>query len=406
LDDPIVSLQARISIIRNAQQTLDIATYIYGNDESATQTLQEIVNAAERGVKVRLIVDALNNHIPKELTAYMISKGIRIKVFNKFAIKKELNNVIRMHAKIIVSDHLRYIVGGRNIVNSYFYIGDQTNFRDREIYVVGRSGKQAGESFDNLWFSALLDEIEHDKELSQKKNLKIISEYLIDLKTMPFLENNAIQNALEDLDYQAAKHIDIVIDRPHSYKYTEKNTTDYILSKIENTKNKILVESPYVVFSPEIYSALQKAINRGVTVEIVTNSMMTSDSYLVLPVYYKERDQLIQLGFDIYEYQGEGQYLHTKMFIFDDEEIAIGSYNLDMLSANINTEIMVVTKELSVVNESLKYYYQTKTQSIAAQYNPFKPILLEGKINMKSIKKYTIIKVLEWTLAPYLRDYL
>ncbi len=406
LDDPILSLQARLSIIKNAQKTLDIATYIYGNDESSTQTLMEIINAAERGVKVRIIVDALNNHIPNELTAYLINKGIRVKVFNSFTIKKMLNNVIRMHAKIIVSDHLRYIVGGRNIVNSYFYIGDQTNFKDREIFIVGRSGKQAVDSFEDLWFSALLDEIQFDKFLSEKKNLDVISEYLSGLKTMPFLEDDAINQAIKSMKYQNAVHTDIVIDRPHSYKFTEKNTTKYIIERIAKTKNKILIESPYVVFSHEIYQSLQKAINRGVKVQIITNSMMTSDSYLVLPVYYKERDQLIQLGFDILEFQGENQYLHTKMFIFDDEELAIGSYNLDMLSANINTEIMVITKESGVVKESLKYYHQTRGQTIAAQFNPFKPIILEGKINLKSIKKYTIIKILEWTLAPYLRDYL
>lgn len=196
------------------------------------------------------------------------------------------------------------------------------------------------------------------------------------------------------------------MDRPHSFKFTEKRTTDYLLQSIRNSKSSILIENPYVILSKDIFDALESAIRRGVRVQLITNSMMTSDSYLVLPVYYRERDQLLKLGFDIYEFQGEDQYLHTKMFIFDHKELIIGSYNLDMFSAIINTEIFISIKNEKVIKESLIYYYNTKRQSISASYNPLKPILLEGKINLKSIRKYAIIKILEYTIAPYLRDYL
>ena len=74
LENPVESFQIRISIIRNAQKTLDIATYEYGNDESASQVLHEIIKAAERGVKIRIVVDAMRNFIPKELSAYRVSK--------------------------------------------------------------------------------------------------------------------------------------------------------------------------------------------------------------------------------------------------------------------------------------------------------------------------------------------
>ena len=406
LDDPIKSLQARISVIKKTTATLDIATYIYGNDEASSQTLLEIIKAADRGVHVRIIIDALNNHIPKEVTNFMLNKGIRIKIFNAFSLKKKLKNVIRMHAKILVSDRLRCIIGGRNIVNTYFYIGDQTNFKDREIYFNGRSGKDAGDKFEDLWYSALLDELVFDKVLTNEQNLKVINSYFNDLKTMPFLQDDKINAALKSMKYSNVSSLEITMDRPHSYKYTEKNTTRLILEKINATKSDILIESPYVILSEEIFTALLKSVHRGVKVQIITNSMMTSDSYLVLPVYYQERDYLINLGIDIYEFQGIDQYLHTKMFIFDHNEVVLGSYNLDRLSANINTEIFVSIKDSEVVKESIKYYNETLAQSIFAKVNPIKPAILEGKINLKSIKKYSVIKLLEYTLSPYLRDYL
>lgn len=406
LDNPTISLQARIDLIRKATKSIDMATYIYGNDETSSQTLHEIVKAAERGVKVRIIIDALNNHIPKELTAFMLNKGIRIKVFNKFALKKGLDNVIRMHAKIMVSDRLRYIIGGRNIVNTYFYIGNDVNFRDREIYISGISGKQASLRFEDLWFSALLDEIIHDKTLSEKKNLKIVKEYFDDLGTMTFLEDQNVISSLKKLRYFEIPELEIVIDRPHSYKFTEKNTTQFLIHRINHAETCILIESPYVIFSEEIYNALANAISRGVKVQIITNSMMTSDSYLVLPVYFKERDYLIKNGFEILEFQGKNQYLHTKMFIVDNQEVIIGSFNLDMLSANINTEIFVSIIDSSLVDESIKYFNTTKRESVTAEISPFKPVIFEGTINLKSLKKYSIIKLLEYTIAPYLRDYL
>jgi len=406
LDDPRISLQIRIDMIRNAQKTLDMATYIYGNDEASSQVIRELILASDRGVQVRLIVDDLNNHIPKTLLAYMIGKGIRIKEFNTFAMNKKLDNIQRMHAKIIVADRLKSIVGGRNIVNSYFYVGEQTNFRDREIFIAGRCGKEASQRFEDLWFSALLDEITHAKILDEKKNIKVVKKYLTDLKEMPFLSVSAIKSTLDHIRFLNVAHVDIFMDRPHSYKYTEKHTTERLISLILKAQNQILIESPYVILQDSIFSALKTAISKGVRVEILTNSMMTSDSWLVLPVYFKERDQLLKMGFQIKEYVAEDEYLHTKMMLFDDETVYIGSFNMDMLSANINTEVMVEIHDKQVFEAAMAYYMETRSKSGSPVINPLKPTLLENKVTFKSLKKYGIIKMLEHTVAPYFRDYL
>lgn len=406
LDDPRISLQMRIDLIRNANKTLDLATYIYGNDEASTQVLRELILAADRGIQVRLIVDDLNNHIPPSLMAYMIGKGIRIKEFNTFSLRKKLNNIHRMHAKIIVADKLKSIVGGRNIVNSYFYVGEQTHFRDREIFIAGRCGKLAALRFDDLWFSALLEEITHSKALSEKKNLSVIKKYLTNLKEMPFLTDDQLEKALSNIHFFNVPHLDIIIDRPHSYKYNEKNTTERLITLINNAKSKILIESPYVIIQDSILLALKSAISRGIVVEILTNSMMTSDSWLVLPVYFRERDQLIKLGFQIKEYVADDEYLHTKMMLIDDETVFIGSFNMDMLSANINTEVMVEIHDKQLYLNALKYYNETKSRCGSPIVNPLKPTLLENKVTFKSLKKYGMIKILEYTIAPYFRDYL
>jgi putative cardiolipin synthase len=406
LDDPRISLQMRIEMIRNAKKTLDMATYIYGNDESSSQVIRELILAADRGVNVRLIIDDFKNQIPSSLLAFMIAKGIRIKEFNTLAFKKKLDNIRRLHVKIIVADRLKSIIGGRNIVNSYFYVGEQTNFRDREIFISGRFGNEAGQGFDDLWFSALSDEITHSKIMSEKKNIKVVKKYLNDLKEMPFLSDSSLKDVLENILFINVPHIDIFMDRPNSYKYVEKHSTERLISLIHNAKKQILIESPYVILQDSIFNALKSAISRGVKVEILTNSMMSSDSYLVLSVYFRERDQLLKMGFHIKEYISDNEYLHTKMMLFDDDIVYIGSLNMDMISCNIITEVMVEIKDKQLYKSALDYYTDTKNKCQTPIVDPFRPTLLEYDLTFKSLKKYAIIKSIEYTVGPYIRDYL
>lgn len=234
----------------------------------------------------------------------------------------------------------------------------------------------------------------------------MIKEYFADLREMPFLSESSIEETIRKVNFLNVVNVDIFIDRPHSYKYIEKHTTDRLISLIHNAKNQILIESPYVILQDSIFRALKAAINRGVKVEILTNSMMTSDSWLVLPVYFRERDQLIKMGFQIKEYVADEEYLHTKMMLFDDDIVYIGSFNMDMLSANINTEVMVEIQDKQVFKAAKEYYQDTKNKSGSPVVNPLKPTLLENKVTFKSLKKYGIIKILEHTVAPYFRDYL
>ena len=407
LDDPKTSLKLRVQMIRNCRSTLDLATFIYGNDEVSTQVLFELVKAAQRGVKVRIIIDGLNNKIPKELMDYMLAYGIRIKIFNPFTLKKLLGNITRMHSKVMVIDDERYILGGRNIVNTYFYIGNQKNFKDREVYVSGRSGLTARRSFEDLWFSAVMQE-HHSSRIDHivNRNIKTVQNYFSDWDTIPQLRQCEMQQILRGSKVLNSKDVRLIWDRPESYKYVNKNTTNYLVDRINTTRSSIYIESPYVIFSDTIYTALQSAINRGVKVQIITNSMATSDSYLVLATYYKERDQLIKLGFDIWEYFSDNEYLHTKMFVFDKKFVTIGSYNLDMLSANINTECMVQFFDPDIVKEGLRFFKETKSKSKRAKVNEYLPIILEDKVSFESMKKYGYIKTFQWTFSAYIRQYL
>lgn len=404
LDDPVTSLQQRILMMRQATKTLDVAMYIYGNDEVSAQTLLEIHNAAKRGVTIRLIIDDLNNWVPSEILSFLVSEGVSIRFFNRFQFKYLMDNLVRMHTKLTIADHRKYILGGRNIDNTYFYIGDQTNFRDREIFIEGPSAISARKSFEDLWFCSLLSSRNSFGIGLNEKFGTDVPAYFNSLCTAPMLKDQMIMYRLGKVQKFYCEEVKIIADKIHSPKHQEKKTTEYIIKLIEQAEKEILIESPYIVFSQDIYQAFQRAIDRGVKVQILTNSMNTSDSYFVLPVYFKERDQLIKLGFDIMEFQGEQQYLHSKMFIFDRKHLIIGSYNLDNFSTKINTEIYVHIQNADIVRESMRLYHKTYLLSKRPSPDQWYPTLFEQNLELQSMSKYIIIKILQHTIAPYMRN--
>ncbi len=406
LDDPVTSLQQRILMMREAAKTLDIAMYIYGNDEVSAQTLLEIHHAAKRGVKIRLLIDDLNNWVPTEILSFLASQGVSIRFFNRFQLKYPMDNLVRMHTKLTIADNQKYILGGRNIDNTYFYIGDQTNFRDREIYIAGPSAISARKAFEDLWFCSLLSTRNSFGVELRTKYGNDVQIYFNKLLTAPMLTNEMIARRLGQVQKFYCDEVKIIADKIHSAKYQEKKTTAYIIRLIEQAEKEILIESPYIVFSQEIYNAFQRAVDRGVKVQILTNSMNTSDSYFVLPVYFKERDQLIKLGFDIMEFQGAQQYLHSKMFVFDRKHLVIGSYNLDNFSTKINTEIYVHIQNVDIVRESIRLYHKTYLLSKRPTPDQWYPTLFEQNMELQSMSKYIIIKFLQHTVAPYMRNYL
>lgn len=406
LDDPVTSLQQRIFMMRGAAKTLDVAMYIYGNDEVSAQTLLEIHNAARRGVKIRFIIDDLNNWVPSEILSFLASEGVSIRFFNRFQLKHPMDNLVRMHTKLTIADHRRYILGGRNIDNTYFYIGDQTNFRDREIYIEGPSAIEARKAFEDLWFCSLLSARKNISSGYKNKSGSDVMAYFNNLRTVPMLMDYKLNQHLGRVQKFYCDEVKIIADKIHSARYQEKKTTTYIIKLIDQAEKEILIESPYIVFSQDIYDAFQRAVDRGVNVQILTNSMNTSDSYFVLPVYFKERDQLIKLGFDIMEFQGEQQYLHSKMFIFDRKHLVIGSYNLDNFSTKINTEIYVHIQNADIVRESIRLYRKTYLLSKRPAPDQWYPTLFEQNMELQSMSKYIVIKILQHTIAPYMRNYL
>ena len=156
LHDGPYALIKRIDLIRNAKHSIELEYFIFNDDLSGKIVIEELIKAARKGVRVRLLLDALM--VKGKLTPFHIHQikkhNIEVRYYNDSALIRAINTQYRDHRKLFIVDNEHLIIGGRNIANEYFDLDERYNFLDRDIYAQGNIGLKARELFDVFWKSA------------------------------------------------------------------------------------------------------------------------------------------------------------------------------------------------------------------------------------------------------------
>jgi len=376
LGDGIEALAARVLLARAAEQSLDIQYYIWHSDTAGKLLLKELLDAADRGVRIRLLLDDLGVGADNDngfllLEAY---PQVSVHLFNPIASRNSrLAGMIsdpmrinrRMHNKSMTADNLLTVVGGRNIGDEYFSLSELVNFADMDVLAVGPVVDQVSVSFDIFWnsptsfpVSAFHDEIPSADELAQSR-----------AQLDDFVAENAgpYYEAMEAVRFPIGmllKNSDIywgqitaLFDQPEKALGEETELLAHQLRDfLGNVQTDLLIVSPYFVPGKKGTEALIAAVGRGVNVRIFTNSLAATDVVAVHAGYREYRRKLLEGGVEIFEMMPQlngdsvpgrkstfsgssGSSLHAKMFIFDQQRVFIGSMNLDPRSVAINTEI-------------------------------------------------------------------
>lgn len=361
----------RIAMTDVAEKTLDLQVYIWEADETGRILADHLVRAADRGVRVRLLVDDMGVGASDEKIASMDAHpNIEIRIFNPFANRgnKMLGFVTdmsrvnhRMHNKIMVMDNSFAVVGGRNIGDHYFAVNPQTNFRDLDIAAVGPVVRDISDVFDHFWngswsvpIAALVERpyTEEDLRLALAAMREKIATgdypYSVD-EDVSLLRETLAQ--MKDVFIWAPGRI--VWDDPASIKETGETTAlkSGFRRKLDVIDDSLTIESAYFVVGDGGVERAKELVDRGVKVRVLTNSLVSNDVLAAHAGHANYRKQLLEAGAEVYElradsgeiikktWSGDSQAgLHTKAMIFDNESVFIGSYNLDPRSANINTE--------------------------------------------------------------------
>ncbi len=431
------SLITRAWLCEAAEKTIDIQYFIFSTDNVGLIAIDYLVRAADKGVKVRILVDdfMVNTKIEDILTLNS-HKNISVKIYNPGVnIGKNLIDKIhkfstdfrganqRMHNKTFIVDDKVVITGGRNVADEYFDYDHEYNFRDRDVLLLGKTSKDVKKSFTNFWNSPYSVPItslvaENLIDINKEDPFETLHQYACNpanfwpqIRTKIENFNTTIHDIKKSdkLVWLDSTSISFISDIPG--KNTTKKglggggkTTTTLLELIKNSKQSIAIQTPYLITTAVSQKAFEDAVKRGVKVRILTNSLASTDNLDAFASYQTDREKLIKLGIEIYEYKPDAKIrkeimknalqqkldytpifgLHAKSMIIDNEITVIGTFNLDPRSANLNTECISImhSKEISqnVLNGFNKEFESDNSWKITADFNPDKQVKRSKRI--------------------------
>lgn len=335
LDDPRDAAQARVDLIQQAHREIGAVYFLARNDRVTLTVLRLLRDARRRGVeRVRLIVDANFQHIPKSVLAHLSDEGVEVRVYHPLTLRHPTWVFRRMHEKFVVADGERYIAGGRNLAESYFGLAKR-NFIDRDVFVEGPSGADAQKHFEDLWSSKDVA----DLDVHVRDNEKARAATLLDNATIDDFVTFDTAN-----DWSAGQKEVAGVQFLHAQIGTS------LEEMIAKATTSIVIESPYVVPTRPVMKLLERKLREGVRVQIITNSLHSCDGVLPYAGYLKYRRRLVLRGADVREFKGPDT-LHAKTLVIDGRTVVVGSYNLDPRSQNLNTEVMCAVDDESVAQQ-------------------------------------------------------
>ncbi len=391
-DEALASL---IALADRAELTLDIQYYIITQDESARILLQHVRRAAERGVRVRILVDDFNTAGEDRRFMHLGQhQNIEVRVFNPFpggrsaiwtrllASFSELPRINhRMHNKLFVADNALAITGGRNIGDQYFTRDKESNFIDLDVVAAGSIVPQLSASFDAFWNSKYAYPI---ASLAAPVPLEAeptwLDEAAAGVEVAPadaaaagapagpanFLAREIDAGQLQ-LDWVPAT---VLADRPakiasESSPDQEDTIANDLSALIRSASQEVIIISPYFVPGADGIALLRSLVRRGVHIRILTNSLAATDSPLVHIGYSHYRVELLHLGVDLSEvrpklgttrprfhpFRSGYASLHAKAVVIDEKTVFIGSLNMDARSARINSELGLVIRSADIAHQ-------------------------------------------------------
>jgi len=379
---------ARIALVDLAEKTLDAQYYIWEADATGWTLAERLMQAADRGVRVRLLVDDINlADRDAKVAAMDAHPNIEIRVFNPFANRSarvfdfmtDLGRVNhRMHNKIMVMDNAAAIVGGRNIGNHYFGVATDANFRDLDIAAAGPVVREISNVFDYFWngdwavpIAALVDRPYTETDLRETR--KALQGWIAE-NPYPYPLDQDVAALRSELGAIRDRFIwapgKIVWNDPAAIEQgiQEGAMIKAFQNKIQTLHKELLIESAYFVPRDKAIERVKQMTERGVRMRVLTNSLASNDVVAAHAGHAKRRKEMIEAGMELYEYRpdsmvsktrswrGESKAaLHTKAIVFDRESVFIGSFNMDPRSSDINTEAGLYVESPALAEQVVAY---------------------------------------------------
>ncbi|KXU92421.1 phospholipase [Caballeronia megalochromosomata] len=380
LPDGTDALIARVILSETADRTLDLQYYIWHDDLTGREMAASVMRAADRGVRVRLLLDDLGTNADDQfLLALASHPNVQVRLFNPVANRtfKKLGSAVeffrvnrRMHNKALIADNQAAILGGRNIGDEYFGASSTVAFGDLDVLVHGPVVREVSSAFDLYWNSDAaypIDELMRrhaDPDALAGYRAKLDA-YLLSESHSPYVaqvrERLASVIQQRDTEFSWGKAT-LLYDDPAKITRAPGDTEGHLMSQFKalnlDPDKEMLIVSPYFVPRKEGVRWLRSMTSRGVRVTVLTNSLAATDVAAVHAGYQRYRKDMLEAGVQLYElkpvastdsdkstkkstFGSSKASLHAKTYVFDRTRIFIGSMNLDPRSVQLNTEIGV-----------------------------------------------------------------
>lgn len=398
-----IALEARLSLIADARVGIDLQTYHLADDATGQHILRALRDAALRGVRVRLLIDDFHSTGLTDLLLGLAAQpNVELRMYNPFTTGRDsslariaqligdfsqLNR--RMHNKLFIADGRAAVVGGRNLADPYFMRSDQGNYLDFDLLCVGQVVADLGVSFDRYWnsrfavpLSALAD---NGLSVAQRQaSFEPLS------RRAPAPAPRAGSTGAGTAAVRALAALPLVVADAKVYFDDPEKTGGApgspgggpplpVARLVNAAQERLLVVSPYFLPSEVGIRLLARARQRGVTVQVLTNSLVDSDEPLVSLAYGNKRKTLLQSGVQLFELSSQrlkqeevlrqslGEStgrLHAKLGIIDDHLLLVGSMNIDPRSAATNTELALVIDSDDLVRLILGQFQPTQSGAV------------------------------------------
>ena len=385
--DGTESFALHLELARHAERTLDVQYFLLRQDDTGKLLLEALRAAADRGVRVRLLIDdAVKFEDDSAIRPLAAHPNIEIRIYNPFVARRELGLLrwaefalegerlnYRMHNKLFVADNAVALTGGRNVGDAYFQASTELELGDFDLLVAGPMVQQMSRSFDQYWNDRLAipieslpsgkptqEEYERCREALMAHEAKMADSPYV--RALP--KHDLVAALLSGRAPLVWARATFAYDAPDKAQVTRDGQPGRLMwrrvvAAAEQARRELIIVSPYLVPGEPEMELLRRLRERGVRIRILTNSLASTDMPIAHAGYVRYRVPLLEAGCELYEVRprlgeprtehgliesgGSGHFgLHAKVFVIDRERVFVGSMNFDQRSLSVNTEIGVI----------------------------------------------------------------
>ena len=433
------AMLARAWLSDAAERSIDVQYFIFKKDNVGLIAFDYLVHAADRGVKVRVLVDDFMLEFEEDEVLAMASHpNIDIKIYNpgvnlgknflekikKYATDFKGANQ-RMHNKQFVVDGEVLITGGRNVEGMYFDFDHEYNFRDRDVLFIGKAAREGQESFEQYWNNELSVNVTEllDGELAGKETesqFSALHNYACDPNNFWPQIREEIKNLSSFFEeirnsdkFVWTEKATMVCDTPGKNQAQESwsgggLTTQKLVELVSSAEHSIAMQTPYLITTEDTRKLFKNKTDAGVDIRILTNSLASTDNVEAFSGYQRDRDALLNTGVSVFEFRpdaavrlkiaaSELQELidhraifgtHAKTMVVDNRITVISTFNLDPRSANLNTECLAIIDDQKIAKSVMEgieeEFKQENSWQITLEWNP------DGEVDLsKRVKTWT-----------------